>query len=186
MRLAAVPFLLGLAAPAVAAGVQPEYPGLVPAFLKVCAEGDLTPAAREAAFAAEGWQEEPATLNVAKLGETPSIDRNFDWSSPVSVRQWRRDIDGAQVRAVLATFPEKRRYPTICAVAVPGVRYGWPYDDAFKAGVKALGLKGKSTDLPHYFEYSGKIGGTRPVRAELFGRSSATSAPNTLHLYLAF
>jgi hypothetical protein len=190
MRVLTLPGLALLAClPATAsAQMQPEYPGVVAQFLETCVAGELSGAAREAAIAADGgWAAETPDLDVPKLGISRAIDRNFDYSKPASVKQWSRMIDGAKVRVVLASFPGKRRYPTICAFVVPNVKAGWPYDDAFEAGVKAIGLKGKSTDLPHYFEYSGKVGPEkRPVRAELFGRTQSVADPNAMHLYIAF
>lgn len=178
--------VLALAGPA-AAEMQAEYPGVVPLFLQTCVSGELTLAAREAAIAADqGWQSEAATVDVPALGISRALDKNFDYSKPLSVKQWSRVVDGVTVRAVLATFPEKRRYPSLCALVVPGVKAGWTYNDAFALGVKAIGLKGKSTDLPHYFEYSGKVGGTRPVRAEVFGRTQSVPEKNGMHLYIAF
>lgn len=165
---------------------QPEYPGLVPAFLKACVDGDLTATARESALVAEGWAEMAPNVDVPSFNISGALDRNFDFAKPLSVKQWEKQIDGVQVRAVVATFPEKRRYPTICAFVAPNVKAGWPYDDAFEVGVKALGLKGKSTDLPHYFEYSGKVGGTKPVRAEVSGRTRVVPDKNAMHLYIAF
>lgn len=178
---------MAAASPA-AAEVKAEYPGVVPEFLKTCAEGELSVAAREAVFAADpAWTSETPTIDVPKLGISRALDRNFDFSKPDTVKQWSRQIDGVTVRAVLATFPGKRRYPAICAFVVPQVKAGWPYDDAFEPGVKAIGLKGKSTDLPHYFEYSGKVGAEkRPVRAELFGRTQAVADKDAMHLYIAF
>jgi hypothetical protein len=176
-----------LAAAPAAAEVQAEYPGVVTEFERACVAGELSVAARETAFASNGWTAETPDVDVPKFGISKAIDRNFDYSKPDSVKQWSRVMDGAKVRAVLATFPGKRRYPTLCAFVVPGVKAGWPYNDAFKAIVKSVGLKGKSTDLPHYFEYSGKVGpDKRPVRAEVFGRTQAVADKNALHLYIAF
>lgn len=165
---------------------QPEYPGLVPAFLKACVDGELTAAAREVALTSEGWTETTVDVDVPSFNISGALERNFDFSKPTTVKQWERRLDGSRIRAVIATFPEKRRYPTLCAFIAPNVKAGWPYDEAFEAGVKAIGLKGKSTDLPHYFEYSGKVGGTAPVRAEVSGRTRVVPDKNAMHLYIAF
>jgi hypothetical protein len=165
---------------------QPEYPGLVPAFLKACVDGELSVAARETAMAAEGWAETAVNVDVPSFNISGALDRNFEFSKPLSVKQWEKQIDGSRVRAVVATFPEKRRYPTICAFVASNVKSGWPYNEAFADGIKSTGLKGKSTDLPHYFEYSGKVGGTKPVRAEVSGRTRVVPDKNAMHLYIAF
>jgi hypothetical protein len=183
-------FLLAAAllAPATASAQQPpEYPGVVPAFLKACVEGTLTVDAREAAIVADGWTAQSPTVEVKNFNISGAIDKNFDFSKPTGVKEWTRTIDGVPVRLVLASFPEKRRYPALCGVVTGPVKGGWPYDDAFEAGVKAIGLKGKSTDLPHYFEYSGKVdGGAHPVRAELSGRTRVVTDKDAMHLYIAF
>ncbi len=187
LRVFGAAALCAISAAPAAAELKAEYPNVVPEFLKSCMAGELSSAAREAAFAADpAWTSESPDTDVPKLGISRAIDRNFDYSKPTSIKQWSRTIDGVRVRAVLASFPAKRRYPTICAFVVPNVKAGWPYDEAFEAGVKAIGLRGKSTDLPHYFEYSGKIGGKRPVRAELFGRTQAVPDKGAMHLYIAF
>ena len=151
-------------------------------------DGELSLSGREAIISSDsGWVSEPPTVDVPSLAISRAIDRNFDYSKPTSVKQWFRTIDGATVRLVLASFPEKRRYPTLCAMTVPNIRHGWPYNDAFEASAKALGLKGKSNDLPHYFEYSGKVdNGTHPVRAEVSGRTRAVPDKDAMHLYIAF
>jgi len=173
---------------ATAAEAPPEYPSAVQTFLDACVVGELTAPAREAALLAGGWTPVSVpTVDVPKFAISKAIDRNFDYSKPVSVRQWTKTVDGAPVQAVLATFPAGRRYPTLCALTFPNVKAAWPYDDAFEAGVKPLGLKGKSTDLPHYYEYSGKVGpDKRPARAEIFSRSQASGEKNSMHLYIAF
>lgn len=173
-----------------AAGAQraPEYPTLVPQFLKACVEGPLNFAGRQAAIAVDsGWTSEAPTVEVKNFNISAALEKNFDFSKPVEVKQWSRTVDGVPVRLVLASFPDKRRYPALCGMVVGPVRHGWPYDVAFSAGVKAIGLKGKSTDLPHYFEYSGKVdGGTHPVRAELSGRTRVVADKDAMHLYIAF
>jgi hypothetical protein len=185
-----IPLLLAFLLPAAASAAEapPEYPSAVQAFLDACVAGELSVPARAAALQAGGWTEVAApTVDVAKFGISKAIERNFDYSKPVGVRQWTKPVDGAPVQAVLATFPAGRRYSALCALTFPNVKAAWPYDDAFEAGVKALGLKGKSTDLPHYYEYSGKIGPVgKPARAEIFSRSQATGEKNSMHLYIAF
>ena len=180
-------FLL-TAAPVAAAEAPPEYPSAVQTCLDACVTGELSAPAREAALQAGGWTPVATpTIEVPKFGISKAIERNFDYSKPVTVRQWTKTVDGSPVQAVIATFPAGRRYPTLCALTFPNVKAAWPYDDAFEAGLKPLGLKGKSTDLPHYYEYSGKIGPEkRPARAEIFSRSQASGEKNAMHLYIAF
>ena len=156
-------------------------------FAKTCMEGELTAAAREAAIAADGgWTETTASaLDMEAFAQVPTSSRNFDYSEATSAKHWTRKIDGQLVHAILATFPEKRRYPTLCAVIVPGVENAMPFSAAFRTLTKGAGLSGKSTDLPHYYEYSGKPQ-KKPVRAEIFSRSEVVAAPNAMHMYVAF
>ncbi|PZU09556.1 hypothetical protein [Sphingomonas sp.] len=169
------------------AALPVEYPSLVAAFSKACLEGPLTVDARDAAIAASGWRTDTASdVDVSGLAKSQAIEVNFDYSKPESVKQWSQTIDGARVRLVLATFPPKRRYPVICAVVVPGVRGAMPYFDEFRTAVRATGLKPKSTDMPHYLEFSGKVDGTHPVRAEIFSRSRSVPDKDGMHLYVAF
>jgi hypothetical protein len=186
-KLALLMASLLLASPALAE-VEAEHPFAVQTFLDTCVSGELSASSRVAAIEAGGWTELASpTLDVPKFGISKAIDRNYDFSKPVSTRQWAKEINGVQVQALLATFPEKRRHQTLCAIVLPNEKGAWPYDDAFEAGVKAIGLKGKSTDLPHYFEYSGKLGADkRPVRAEIFSRTQASAEKNSMHLYIAF
>ena len=163
-----------------------EYPSLVGEFLKSCTEGELTAAAREAALASNGWTKGDVSIEPKSLNISRAIDKNFDFAKPLTISQWSKTIDGAAMTALVATYPEKRRYPTLCAVIAPDVQYGWTYSDAMKAGMKGLGIKGKSTDLPHYFEYASKLANGSPARAELFGRSQALGRQKAMHLYIAF
>jgi hypothetical protein len=177
--------LLMVAAPAIAEPVA-EYPSLVGEFLQGCAEGELTASAREAALAANGWTRGEVSIDPKSLNISGAIDKNFDFSKPLTISQWAKSIDGAPMTAVVATYSGKRRYPTLCTVIAPDVKQGWTYADAMKDGMKALGIKGKSTDLPHYFEYASKLANGRPARAELFARSQALGRQKAMHLYIAF
>ncbi len=184
-RLIAPLAFAALATPA-HAELTAEYPNLVGEFIKGCAEGDLTAPAREAALAADGWTKAEVSIDPKALNISRAIDKNFDFAKPITISQWSKSIDGAEVSALVATYPEKRRYPTLCAMVVPNVQYGWPYADAMKAGMKGLGIKGKSNDLPHYFEFASKLANGRPARAELFGRSQALGQEKAMHLYIAY
>jgi hypothetical protein len=175
-----------LASGAASAAPTAEYPSLVGEFLKGCAEGELSAPAREAALSANGWVKTDASIDTKALNISGAIEKNFDFAKPLTVSQWTKMIDGTAMTAIVATYPEKRRYPGICAVIAPNVQYGWTYHDAFKAGMKQLGIKAKSTDLPHYFENASKLPDGRPVRAELLGRSQALGRQKAMHLYIAF
>lgn len=180
------PFALLLVASPASAEPTSEYPNLVGEFLQGCAQGELTASAREVAFATNGWVKGDVSIDPKTLNISGAIDKNFDFAKPLTISQWTKTIDGAPVIALVATYPEKRRYPTLCGVIVPEVKHGWTYHDAMKEGMKGLGIKGKSTDLPHYFEFASKLANGRPARAELFGRSQALGRQKAMHLYIAF
>jgi len=188
MRLTHITASLALIFAASPALAEPtaEYPSLVGEFLKGCSEGELTAAAREAALASNGWTKGDVSIDPKSLNISGAIDKNFDFAKPLTISQWSKTIDGKAMTALVATYPEKRRYPAICVMIAPDVQYGWTYSDALKAGMKGLGIKAKSTDLPHYFEYASKLPDGRPVRAELFGRSQALGRQKAMHLYIAF
>jgi hypothetical protein len=186
LRYVVAGLTLGLAAAPATAEPVAEYPNVVGEFLKGCTEGELTATAREAALAANGWTKAEVTIDPKALNISRAIDKNFDFAKPVTVSQWTKTIDGAPTSAIVATYPEKRRYPSLCAIIVPDVKQGWTYHDAMQAGMQSLGIKGKSTDLPHYFEYASKLANGHPARAELFARSQALGQQKAMHLYIAF
>ena len=180
--MAAVTVCLTTAAPA----QQPTAePAMVPLFEEACIKGGLTLAAREAAMASGGWEAMPAEgLKLKLLDRNPN---NIDFAKPDSIRQWKRSVDGKQVRAVIATYQGKGAYPVACVLLVPDVQYAWPYWDAFGDLLKPLGIKGKETDLPHYRGYSGKLADGRKARASINSRSAVEPGSKKLmHLLIAY
>lgn len=165
-----------------------EVPSAVATFNTLCLVGGIDPAARSASLTAAGWQKAPtASINVPKLGISKAIDRNYDFSKPEATEQWAGAVDGRPANVVLARFPAKRRYTNLCALTVEGVRNAMPYSDELKSAFGSFGIKGKSVDLVHYFEYAGKIGADKhPVRGEIFTRSQATGGRDTMHIYVAY
>lgn len=172
-----------------AATAQPaaELPSAVATFQRLCLAGGLDPAARAAALTAAGWQKAVATISVPKLGISKAIDRNHRFSKPEAVEQWNGMLDGRPASVVLARFHAKRRYTNLCALTPEGVRNAMPYSDELKTAFNGFGIKGKSVDLAHYYEYSGKLGADKhPVRGEIFTRSQATGGRDTMHIYVAY
>lgn len=181
--------LIGLTA-ATSSWAQPalEVPSAVQTFKQVCLTGGLDPAARPAALTAAGWTQNAATTaDVPKLAISKAIELNYDFSKPTTTQQWSGTVDGRPATVVLATFPEKRRYRNLCAFIVDGVANAMPYSDDLETAFKEFGIKGKSVDLVHYFEFAGKVGPTKhPVRGEIFTRSLASGAKNSMHIYVAY
>lgn len=173
-----------------AAAAQPvaELPTAIATFDKICLAGGLDPAARPASLTAAGWQKAPAaTIDVRKLGISKAIDTSYDFSKAEQTEQWNGTLDGRPASVVLARFPAKRRYTNLCALTVEGVRNAMPYSDQLKAAFATFGIKGKSVDLVHYYEYAGKVGAEKhPVRGEIFTRSQATGGRDTMHVYVAY
>lgn len=158
---------------------------IVPLFEEACLKGGLSLAAREAAMASGGWEAMPAEGLKLKLLE--SNPNNIDFAKPETVRQWKRNVGGKEVRAVLAIFRGKGAYPVACILLVPEVQYSWPYWDAFGDVLKPLGVKAKETDLPHYRAYSGKLADGRKARANIMSRSAVEPGTKKLmHLLIAF
>jgi len=156
---------------------------VLPMFQKTCLEGELSRAAREAAIAADGgWTAaDPSALTFEELGTVESLGPITDFRKPQDIKAWSRRLDGKQVHLVLASYePKRSRYRTTCALLVPGVKNGMAYWDGYRALMKLLGLKGKSNDLPHYTEYSGKLADGRPARGDLYSRSQVLQGEREL------
>ncbi|WP_310476403.1 hypothetical protein [Sandarakinorhabdus sp.] len=174
-----------------ATAAVPADPAIVPLFEAACTKGELSFAAREAAIAADSeWVAQAVSdVNVQSFGAVPvkPVSMNFNYSKPLVVKQWNRSVGGSTVRVVLAQFDPKRRYPNLCAVVVANVQQSaMDYIDLYRPVVEAVGLRGKSVDLAHYFEFSGKLPDGHPVRSDIFTRSSVLGSGKTMHMYLAF
>ncbi|HEV2817250.1 MAG TPA: hypothetical protein VGW40_08550 [Allosphingosinicella sp.] len=182
-----VPLLAALALASAARADIPEDRVMVPLFMETCATGEITLAARRAAIEGNGqWTEIPADdLDMARLGQVPAQVPVGHFNRPATVRQWRRTVDGKEVRAILATY-ERGNYPNVCAIIVPDVANAMGYMSPFRAALRPLGLSGKSTDLPHYQEYSGRLADRRKARADIFSRTRVRGAPRSMHMYIAF
>jgi hypothetical protein len=161
-------------------------PAIVPLFAETCLDGELSLAAREAAIAAAGWESIPADELKVRRFEAANPN-NIDFSKPETVRQWKRMVGGKEVRAVLATFRMRGAYPVLCGVLVPDVENAFPYWDGFRDAIRAKGLKGKSIDLPHFQEFSGRLADGRRSRASLFSRTQVLpGARRMMHMFIAF
>jgi hypothetical protein len=171
-----------------AASAIEDDTSMVPLFVQACAGGTPSVEGIEARMNADAaWQRLTDTdLAVDEFGTVRSMQPIGDFKKPAGYTQWRRTVDGREVRVVLARFDGKGRYKTLCALLVPGVRNMFPYLDGFDDAMKALGLKGKSTDLPHYREYSGKLADGRKARGDIFSRTRVLEPGDNMHMYIAF
>jgi hypothetical protein len=178
--------LLCLGAPAGARAEIPDDTVMVPLFVETCLTGTITLDARRAAIEGSGqWTEIPATdLDMEQLRRVPTQSVAGEFSHPVLVRQWRRLVDGKEVRAVLATY-ERDTYHWACLVIVPDVRNALGALHPFRDAIHALGLSSRSTDLPHYQEHSGRLADRRRAHADVFSRSQLRGRGNFMHLSIA-
>lgn len=102
-------------------------------------------------------------------------------------------IDGRDSKIILLTFPEKERFKHACVVTVAGIKNAMPYSDMLSDAFKEFGIKRKSVDLVHYFEFSGKLDPAKQpvaekhqVMGEIFTRSQAGDAKEFTHIYVAY
>ena len=169
------------------AAAQPPVadPAIVPLFEEACLKGELTLEAREAALASGGWQEVPAGDLRLKLVEPNPL--NIDFAKAQSARQWKRDVGGREVRAVVAKLRPKLVYRTGCLLLVPNVKSSWPYWEALGGVLRPLGLKAKETDLPHFRAYGGKLADGRRSRATISSKSGVVPGEEGLmHMFIAY
>jgi hypothetical protein len=186
--MAAVPLLLVLGTSPAAAELQPEDASLVPLFLETCTRPDMDAEAIIASVTASSdWTEVAApTIDLEALGQVPSLQPISIFRRHDSVREWQRTVNGRQLTLVIAALPERSRYRHACVLFAPDIRNAMPYFDAFKDGMRAINLSGRSTDLPHYLEYGGRLADQRQAHADIFSRSRAVSTSNTMHIAIAF
>jgi hypothetical protein len=179
---------LALAPLAPAAAAIEDDTVTVPLFVEACATGTPSAEAIEARMNADSaWQRLTDTdLAADEFGTVKSMQPIGDFKKPAGYKQWRRTVDGKVVRIVLASFEGKGRYKTLCALLVPDVKNALPYLDPFDDAMKALGLGGKSTDIPHYREYSGRLADGRKARGDIFSRTRVLEPGDNMHMYLAF
>lgn len=166
-----------------------EYPSAVSAFSGFCLMNGVDPNDRIRALEnASGWTEDTAvTVDIPQMEVSPAISRNYRFKEVEAARQWSGTIDGAPARIVLASFEGEQRYKNLCAITMEGAKNAMPYGDELKEAFKAYGIKGKSVDLVHYYEFSGKVGPEKhPARGEIFTRSRSGDAKETMHIYLAY
>jgi len=179
---------LALGASPAAAQLQPEDAGLVPLFLQTCTNAEMNADATLAAVtgAADWVETTPATVDVTQLDQVPSTQMSGAYRRPEAVREWHRTVNGRTLILVIARLPERNRYRHVCALFAPDIRNAMPYLDAMGEGMRAVGLSGRSTDLPHFREYGGRFSGNRRAHAEIFSRSRATPVQRSMHLVIAY
>ena len=171
-------------APAAAATADDKV--MVPLFVQSCGGAAPTAEALEAKVNADGgWRRlTDADLEVEEFARVKPGVPTGPFKKPGPYKQWLRTVDGKEVRLLLATFDG--RFEHMCALLVPDVKNVFPYLDAFDDAMKAMGLKGLSTNLPHHKEYFDKGSGGRRARGEIFSRSGVLGPDRAMHMYIAF
>jgi len=186
--LLAVALAFALAPAPAAADLQPEDAGLVPLFLQTCTRPDMNAEAILAGVAGSpDWIEVSAPdVDLPALEQVPSRLTTGVFRHADSVRQWQRTVNGRQLTLVIAALPERNVYRHACVLFAPDIRNAMPYLDTMRDGMRAIGLSGRSTDLPHYQEYGGRLADRRQAHADIFSRSRAVSAPHAMHLAIVY
>lgn len=181
--------LFAVAAVAVAPGpaaaeLLAEDPSLVPLFLETCTGPDMDAAMifGGVALTADWTEVTPPSVDLRALEQVPSRLTGGAYRRPDSVRQWRRTVNGRELTLVIAALPERNVYRHACVLFAPDIRNAMPYFDAFEAGMEAISLSARSTDLPHYQEYGGRLEDGRRAHADIFSRSQGLATPRTMHL----
>lgn len=179
---------LALTASSAAAQLQPEDAGLVPLFLQTCIRPDMSAEAILAAVTASSdWTEVSSPdVDLPALEQVPSRLMAGAFRRADSVRQWRRTVNGRQLTLVIAALPERNHYRHACVLFAPDIRNAMPYLEPMRDGMRTIGLSGRSTDLPHYQEYGGRLTDQRRAHADIFSRSRAVSAPHAMHLAIVY
>lgn len=172
-----------------------EYPSAVATFSNICLTNGVDPATRIAALeTAAGWElDDRVTVDIQSMAISRAISVNYSFAKIRESQQWSGMIDGQKARFVLASFEGKTRYPNLCALVIEGAKNAMPYGGELKEAFKAFGIKGKSVDLVHYYEFAGTlkpgeqgVEKKHPVRGEIFTRSQSGNIKETMHIYIAY
>ena len=188
LALPMIAFAAVFAGSPAAAELQAEDASLVPLFLQTCTSSTMNAEALLSGVTGSSeWQEVAApTVDLKALEKVPSTLTTGAFRKPAAVREWTRTVGGRDVRLVIAQLPEKSVYRNVCALFAPDIKNAMPYFDTFRDGMKAISLSGKSTDLPHYVEYGGRLADRRRAHADMYSRTQAMATPRTMHMAIVF
>ena len=166
-----------------------EYPDLVSVFQSVCLKGGVDPTKPIAVLEnLDGWHEQQdPVINVKNLGISKSINGRVYFGKTLSQREWSGKINDKDATFLIASLKSKKKYKNICAVIIEDAKNAIPYADATKEAFATFGMKRKSVDLAHYFEFTGKLKPNKHrVRGEIFSRSQVGYKKETMHIYIAY
>jgi hypothetical protein len=186
--LAVAGFAIAVAAPPAAAQREPEDPSIVPLFMQTCTRPGMDADAILAGVTnSPDWVEVASpTVDLRGLEQIPSRLMTSALRRTGTTRQWHRTVNGRELTLVVASMEERSFWHHVCILLAPDIRSAWPYFDTFENGMEAIGLSAKSTDLPHYKEFGGRLADKRQAHADIFSRSRAVTTPETMHLSIVF
>jgi hypothetical protein len=163
-----------------------EYPSAVPTFEKLCLASGTAPADQVEALTKEGWQRtDGGRIDRKALGLSRSVYGPSNFHKFELIGEWSGTFDERPAIAFVARLDRKKTALNLCGIVVEDVENAMPYYDAAKGGFQRYGLKGKSVDLVHYFEFEGKLAANQQyARGEIFSRSAATKNRRTMHIYV--
>lgn len=198
MRVAAVVaatcLAISLSVPLSAQEIE-NAPSLVPVFNETCLMPGVAHADRLARIEAdERWtKRDNVSIDIGKLGISRSMQSKPSFEDFVEATEWQGSIDGLTAKVILISFEDNARFKHACVIMVEGLRSAMPFSDELKEAFETFGIKRKSVDLVHYFEFGGTLKpGEHPVEernrvhGEIFTRSQAGSIKETTHIYVAY
>jgi hypothetical protein len=131
------------------------------------------------------WQvDTSASIDAKAFDKVPSMPAMYWYDKPVQITVWVERAANP-LRLIVGKFGKKNDIG-LCAVVASNIDNAIPYFDAFDAVMKSGGLKRKSTDLPHYLQYSGKTADGHYLRGDIFSRSFVTGEKKSMHLAYGF
>ncbi len=172
-----------------------EAPSLVPVFAESCLMPGVDHNDRSEQITGDGrWTlQDSVSVNIAGLGISRSMRSKPRFEDFVDATEWSGTIDGMDAKAVLISFEEDARFQHACVIVVEGLRNAMPFSDQLKDAFEGFGIKRKSVDLVHYYEFAGTlkpdehpVDDRHRIHGEIFTRSQAGTIRNTAHIYVAY
>lgn len=115
---------------------------VVQAFERFCLTAPATLEGAAAAARTSGWREAAFPADIRTKADAKQA--------------WTGTIDGREFELVL-TRGSGRRLGTKCLLRSEAKERFYPYFDEFRAAIGRAGLRGRETDVPHFFRASGKL-----------------------------
>ena len=116
---------------------------VVQAFERFCLVAPATIEGAAAAARTSGWREAAFPADFRTKADTKQA--------------FTGSIDGREFELVLTRDGSARRFGTTCLLRAVAKERFYPYFDEFRAAIGRAGLRGRETDVPHFFRASGKL-----------------------------